>query len=71
MDSVAGGGPWAKVNRAFLWRTAAQPSWLTHGKVPANPFSVACVVPGDPEIPIHEDICIGNSLAPAVYTLSP
>lgn len=52
-----------------LWRTAAQLSWLTHGEVPANPFSMACVVPGDPEIPLHEDICTRNSLAAAVHTL--
>lgn len=58
-----------KVSRAFLWKTAAQLRWLTHGEVPANPFSTACVVPGDPAIPIHEDICMHNSLAAAVYML--
>lgn len=30
---------------------------------------MAYMVPGEPEIPLHEDICIHNSLAAAVYTL--
>lgn len=65
---MVGGRLRVKVKRAFLWTTAAQLSWLTHGKAPANPFSMVCMVPGDPEIRLHEDICIHNSPATAVYT---
>jgi len=70
VDSVWVEGLGSEVKGAlFLWRTTAQLSWLMHGEVLVNPLSTACMVPGDSEIPLQEDICIHNSLATAVYTL--